>query len=48
MVYICNMKNSGKYNTERWEGLLKVCFIVDRNHQRSVVVVDHFRNIKGI
>ena len=19
MVYICNMKNSGKYNTKRWE-----------------------------
>ena len=50
MVFICNMKSSGKY-TIRKDGK-KVCvrfvYIVDRSHQRSVIVVDHFKNFKGI
>ena len=41
----CNMKSSGKY--ERWKKVNVLC-IVDRNHERSVVVLDHFRNFKGI
>ena len=39
----CNMKTSGK--DERWEE--GEC-TVDQNHGRSVVVIDHFRNFKGI
>ena len=27
---------------------MNVLCIVDRNHERSVVVLDHFRNFKGI
>ena len=27
---------------------INVLYIVDRNHQRSVIVVDHSRNFKGI
>ena len=27
---------------------VNVACIVDRNHERSVVVLDHFRNFKGI
>ena len=41
----CNMKSYGKY--ERWEKVNVLC-IVDRNHERYVVVLDHFRNFKGI
>ena len=41
----CNMKSSGKY--ERWEEG-KYALHVDQNHERSVVVLDHFRNFKGI
>ena len=39
----CNMKSSGM--DERWEE--GEC-TVDQNHGRSVVVIDHFRNFKGI
>ena len=41
----CNVKTSGKY--KGWEEGNVLC-IVDRNHERSVVVLDHFRNFKGI
>ena len=41
----CNMKSYGNY--ERWEKVNVLC-IVDRNHERYVVVLDHFRNFKGI
>ena len=27
---------------------LNVLYIVDRNHERSVVALNHFRNFKGI
>ena len=40
----CNLKSSGKY--ERWEKgecTLHRC----KNHERSVVVLDHFKNFKG-
>ena len=41
------MKSSG--NTKQTDGnKVKVLYIVDRNHQRSVVVVDHFRNFNGV
>ena len=41
----CNMKSSGKY--ERWkEG--ECTLYLDRNHERSVVVLDYIRNFKGI
>ena len=38
--FTCNMKSSGKY--ERWEEGEYIC-IVDRNHERYVVLIDHFR-----
>ena len=31
-----------------WKVQYSVFHIVDRNHQRSVIVVDHSRNFKGI
>ena len=46
MVYICNMRNTGKYNTKTWEEV-NVLYIVDQNHQRSVIVVEQSRNFKG-
>ena len=39
----CNMKSSGM--DERWEE--GEC-TVDQNYGRSLVVIDHFRNFKGI
>ena len=38
------MKNSGKYTKDGDQG---EC-IVNRNDQRSMVLVDHSRNFKGI
>ena len=49
MDYTCNMKSSGKYlaqATNDGEKMNVLC-IVDRNHERSVVLLDHFRNFKG-
>ena len=43
MVYTCNMKSSLKY-----ERCVNVLCIVDRNRERSVVALDHFRNSKNI
>ena len=38
-----------KYNTKKWEeGKWMYIYIVDQNHQISVIVVDHSRNFKGI
>ena len=50
MVYFCNMKSSGwRVATIRKDGKkVNVLYIVDRNHQISVVVVDHSRSFKGI
>ena len=48
MVYTCSMKSFGKYNTKVWEEKMNVLYIIDRNPQRSVIVVDHSRNFKGI
>ena len=42
------MKSFGKYNRRRREEGVNVFCIVDRNHERSVVVVDYFRNFKVI
>ena len=42
------MKSSGKYNRRRREEGVNVFCIVDRNHERSAVVVDYFRNFKVI
>ena len=39
------MKGQGK--DKRWEEGECTC-IVDRNHDRSLVVLNHFRNFKGI
>ena len=39
------MKSSGKYTKEGKK--INVLCIVARNHERSVVVLDHFRNFKG-
>ena len=30
------------------EKKVNVLYIIDRNHQRSVIVLDHSRNFKGI
>ena len=45
MVYPCNLKCSRKY--ERWEEG-ECTEIIDQNHERSVFVLDHFRNFKDI
>ena len=47
MVFICNMRSSGKYN-EKDGKKVNLPYIVDQNHQRSVIVVDFSRNFKGI
>ena len=47
MGYICNIKSSGKY-IQKDGKKVNVLYIVDQNHQRSVIVVDHSRNFKGI
>ena len=43
MVYTCNMKSSGKYKDGN---KVNVLCIVDRNHDRSVVVLHYFKNFK--
>ena len=45
MVHTCNMKSSGKDENGK---KVNVLCIVDQNHERSVVVLDYFRNFKGI
>ena len=47
MVFICNMRSSGKYNQKDGKKV-NLPYIVDQNHQRSVIVVDFSRNFKGI
>ena len=47
MVFICNMRSSGKYN-EKDGKKVNLPYIVDQNHQRSVIVVFFSRNFKGI
>ena len=37
------MKSSGKYTKDGRK--VNVLSIIDRNHQRSMVAVDHFRNL---
>ena len=47
--YTCNVKSSGKKYKRCEEGecaLPWMLCIVDQNHERSVVVPDHFRNFK--
>ena len=44
IVYTCNMKSFRKL--KNWEGDVRC--MVDRNHQRSAVVVDHSKNFKGV
>ena len=39
------MESSGKY--KRWEESELLC-IVDQNHERSVFVLDYFKNFKDI
>ena len=46
MVYTCNVKSSGK-STKDGKTVNVLC-IVDRNHEIFVVVIDHFRNFRGI
>ena len=43
MVYTCNDEELWKVH-KRWEKV-NVLSIIDRNHQRSMVAVDHFRNL---
>ena len=43
--YTCNTKSSGKYEDRK---KVNVLCIVDLNHERFVIVLDHFRNFKGI
>ena len=43
--FILAMKGSGKY-TKDGRKVNALC-IIDRNHQRSMVAVDHSRNFKG-
>ena len=44
-AYTCNMKSSGKCKNGTKVNL--IC-IVDQDHQRSVVVIDYSRKLKGI
>ena len=46
LVYTSNMKSCGK-DLRKWEKAELLC-IVDRNYERSVVVLDHFQNFKGL
>ena len=46
MVCTCNMKSSGR--STKNEKKVDVFCIVDRNHERSAVMLDHFKNLKGI
>ena len=46
MVYNCSMKSSGKYTKDGKK--VNVICIVDWNHERSGVLIDHFKNFKGI
>ena len=46
MVYTCNMKK-GLESTKHGKKVNVLC-IVDRIHEKYVVVLDHFRNFKGI
>ena len=51
MVYICNLKSSGwkvPPAIGKDEKKVNVLDIVDRNHQRSAIAVDHSKNFKGI
>ena len=41
------MKSSGK-NIGKDGKKVNLLYIVDQNHQRSVIVKDHSRNFKGI
>ena len=41
MVYTCNMKSSVSTKDGK---KVNVLWIVDQNHERSVVVLDHCRN----
>ena len=43
--FILAMKSSGKYTKDGRK--VNVLCIIDQNHQRSMVVVDHSRNFKG-
>ena len=45
MVYTCNKK--APKSMEDGKKVSVLC-IVDRNHERSGVALDHFRNSKGI
>ena len=45
MVYTCNMKTLK--STKDGKKMNVLC-LVDQNNKRSVVVLDHFRNFKGI
>ena len=45
MVYTCNIK--ALESTKDGKKMNLLC-IVDRNHKRSVVALDHFRSFKGI
>ena len=45
MVYTCNMKTLE--STKDGKKMNVLC-LVDQNNKRSVVVLDHFRNFKGI
>ena len=39
------MKSPGKYNTLQKDGKkVNVLYIVDQNHQRSVIVINHSSN----
>ena len=45
MVYTCNMKTLESTKDRK---KMNVLCLVDQNNKRSVVVLDHFRNFKGI
>ena len=46
LYFTCNIKSSGLPTKDGKK--VNVLCIVDPNHGRSVVVLDHFRNFKGI
>ena len=44
----CNMKSTGSLKSTKNEKKVNVLCIIDQNYERSVVVLNYFRNFKGI
>ena len=44
----CNMESTGSLKSTKNEKKVNVLCIIDQNYERSVVVLNYFRNFKGI